>query len=240
MRFLLIIVVLGWFASVALASELHTSIDIEYVLSGSIGKGKAHESIVLQKEGDIQRYVISSEISASGLLGLIKPGSILRHSQGIVKQSGLQPLSFSDQRGNKPVRKVEFDWNGQRILYRRKGREMVENLPIGALDKLSLPYHFMFVPPPLPQEVLTIHETDHRHLVTVRYSVSHEKLDTPMGTLSTIVLTKQKEQGDSFKKKIWLAIDHHMLPVRIVATEKGGLEVDQIATKINYDNGGMQ
>jgi uncharacterized protein (DUF2384 family) len=239
MRYLLTIVVLGWFASIALASELPTRIDIEYALKGSIGKGKAHESIVLQKEDDIQHYAISSEISASGLLSLIKPGSILRHSQGIVKQNGLQPLSFSDQRGDKPVRKVEFDWSGQRILYRHKGREMVENLPVGALDKLSLPYQFMFMPP--PQKVLTIHETDHRRLVTANYSVSQEKLDTPMGTLSTIVLTKQKVQGDSFKKKIWLAVDHHMLPVRIVATEKGGLEVDQIVTKINYiDNGGMQ
>lgn len=238
MRYLLIFVALSWMASIAFATELPARIEMEYSLQGSIGKGKAYETIIFQQKNGIQHYAISSEISARGFLGLIMPGSIVRHSQGIVKQNGLQPLSFSDQRGEKPVREVEFDWEHQRILYRRNGNEMTATLPTGTLDKLSLPYHFMFGPP--PRAALTLYETDHRSVETSRYSVSQEALDTPIGTLSTIVLTKQHEQGDSFKKKIWLAIDHHLLPVRIVATEKGGLEVDQIVTKINYlDDGGM-
>ena len=40
-----------------------------------------------------------------------------------------------------------------------------------------------------------------------------------MGKLETIVLTKQMEKEGHRDKKIWLAVDHHMLPVRIVAAE---------------------
>ena len=66
------------------------------------------------------------------------------------------------------------------------------------------------------------------------YIVGRETLDTPMGKLETIVLTKQKENDGERDKKIWLAVDHHMLPVRIVAAEKMGIVTDQMVTKISY------
>lgn len=109
---------------------------------------------------------------------------------------------------------------------------MTETLPVGTLDELSLSYQFAFVPPSPPG--LIIHETDYRQLYTARYAVTRETLDTPIGTLETVVLTKQQEQSDPFRKKIWLATEHHLLPVRIITTEKNGLEVDQIVTKIDY------
>jgi hypothetical protein len=241
MKFLLpTILLLSLAARIVCAGDLPARIDIEYALKGSIGKGKAYETFLIQNENGSPHYTIDSQISASGFLSLIKPGNILRHSQGTVNQHGLQPSNFTDQRGDKPARVVEFDWDKQRIVYRRKGREMVAALPAGTLDELSLPYHFMFAPP--PSQTLTIHETDYRNLRTTHYTVSQEMLDTPIGTLATIVLTKQQEQNDPFKKKIWLATDHHLLPVRIVATEKNGLEVDQTVKKINYvhDDGPAQ
>ncbi|SDX77270.1 DUF3108 domain-containing protein [Nitrosomonas halophila] len=232
MRYLLLIVMLGWTASMALAGDLPARIEIDFALNGSIGKGKAHETIIIQQEQNNRQYAIQSEISASGFLRLIKPGSIVRASHGKINQAGLQPMRFTDQRGKKAAREVEFDWDGQRIVYRRKGKQMETSLPAGALDKLSLPYHFMFAP--LPEAEVTLHETDHRRLQSARYRVSREMLETPMGTLATIVLTKQQAADDPFRKQIWLAIDHHLLPVRIVSTEKGGLEVDQIVTHIHY------
>lgn len=239
MRYLLLIVILGWTASVVLAGDLPDRIEIDYALNGSIGKGKAHETIAIQQENNSRQYAIRSEISASGFLRLIKPGSIVRTSHGKINQAGLQPLRFTDQRGKKAVREVEFDWDGQRIVYRRKGSETETSLPAGALDKLSLPYHFMFAP--LPQAEVTLHEADHRHLQAARYRISREMLETPMGTLATILLTKQQAEDDPFRKQIWLAIDYHLLPVRIVSTEKGGLEVDQIVTSIHYlhEDGGQ-
>jgi hypothetical protein len=82
--------------------------------------------------------------------------------------------------------------------------------------------------------MVTLHETDGRRLEPVRYAVGKETLDTPMGKLETIVLTKQVDDSEGRDKKIWLAVDHHMLPVRIVSTEKLGIITDQIATRITY------
>lgn len=232
MKFLLPII-LFWISSITCAADLPERIDIDYVLNGLIGQGKAHETLLIQNQNGAQHYTLSSEISASGFLKLIKRGSILRHSEGmIIPGEGMKPLHFSDQRGGKPARTVEFDWGKERIIYRRKGREMIENLPKGTLDELSLAYHFIFTAH--PKQTLTIYETDYRVLRPVHYAVTHETLDTPMGKLATIVLTKQQEPGDAFRKKIWLATDHHMLPVRIISTEKSGMEVDQLVTKIDY------
>ena len=63
-------------------------------------------------------------------------------------------------------------------------------LPADAQDKLSLLYSFMFTTP-ISGKVVSLHETDGKHLEPVRYAVSKETLDTPMGKLETIVLTKQ-------------------------------------------------
>jgi hypothetical protein len=82
--------------------------------------------------------------------------------------------------------------------------------------------------------VVSLHETDGKHLEPVRYAVSKETLDTPMGKLETIVLTKRLEKEGDRDKKIWLAVDHHMLPVRVMATEKIGIVTDQMVTKISY------
>ena len=126
-----------------------------------------------------------------------------------------------------------FDWDNKLLTLQHKRGEEQKPLPADAQDKLSLPYSFMFSP--IPGKVITLHETDGRRLEPVRYTVGKETLDTPMGKLETIVLTKQLENNGDRDKKIWLAVDHHMLPVRIIATEKLGIVTDQIVTQITYD-----
>jgi hypothetical protein len=95
-----------------------------------------------------------------------------------------------------------------------------------------LQYAFMFAP--VPDKVVTVHETDGRRLEPARYAVGKETLDTPMGKLETVVLTKQLEKEGDRDKKIWLAVDHYMLPVRVVAAEKLGIVTDQMVKKISY------
>lgn len=123
MKLLLSIALFFWVGMVAHAENLPERIDIEYVLNGSIGQGKAHEILRVRQENGVQHYTIDSEASASGILRLIKRGSIHRHSEGtIIPHTGMKPFRFTDQRGEKPAREVEFDWSEQRIIYRRKGR----------------------------------------------------------------------------------------------------------------------
>ena len=144
----------------------------------------------------------------------------------------MRPSRFSDQHGKKVPKVAIFDWNKKLLTLQHKGREEQKTLPADAQDRLSILYSFMFSP--LSGKVVNLHETDGKKLELVRYAVGKETLDTPMGKLETIVLTKQKGNDGERDKKIWLAIDHHMLPVRILATEKMGIVTDQVVTKINY------
>jgi hypothetical protein len=126
-----------------------------------------------------------------------------------------------------------FDWDNKLLTLQHKRGEEQKPLPADAQDRLSLLYSFMFSP--VAGKVVNLHETDGRRLESVRYAVGKETLDTPMGKLETIVLTKQLEDNSGRDKKIWLAVDHHMIPVRIISHEKLGIVTDQMVTGISYD-----
>jgi hypothetical protein len=174
---------------------------------------------------------------------LTQPDNVVRDSEGTITAKGvLRPARFSDQHGKKLPKIAIFDWSKKSLTLQHKGREEQRPLPADAQDKLSLPYSFMFSP--VPGKVIQLHETDGKRVESVRYAVGKETLDTPMGKLETIVLTKQlpkdgngdgNEAGNGGRdKKIWLAVDHHMLPVRIISHEKMGIVTDQMVTKISY------
>ncbi|MEK7302541.1 MAG: DUF3108 domain-containing protein, partial [Pseudomonadota bacterium] len=112
-----------------------------------------------------------------------------------------------------------------------KGKREQEKLPEGTLDRLSLSYNFMFAP--LPKHHVEIYVTDGHSLKLSRYTVTEEILNTPIGKLETIALTRQEEKNAKVKRKLWLAPNNHMLPVRVVSIEEDGRELEKIVTGIN-------
>ncbi len=213
------------------AIDLPTRIDISFDVKTGLGNGELNETLKINKGGDSLSYHITSEARASGIFKLIRPGSIVRDSRGAIIQKGLQPDHFSDKRGKKRPSVAIFDWENDLLVIQHKGREKQEPLSVGTLDRLSFLYNYMFTP--LTGETIDVQVTDGRHLRQVRYSIEEEILDTPIGKLETIVLTKQLEKNDIMKRKVWLAANHHMLPVRIITVEKDGLELEKIVTGIN-------
>jgi Protein of unknown function (DUF3108) len=220
-------------ACAACGADMPTRIDISYsVTSGSL-EAEMNDTLKITQENGERRYSLYSEGKAKGLLALTQPDSLVRDSEGIITTQGtLRPERFSDQHGNKVPKVAIFDWSKKLITLQHKRGEEQKALPADAQDKLSLLYSFTFAP--APGKVVSLHETDGKHLEPVRYAVSKETLDTPMGKLETIVLTKRLEKEGDRDKKIWLAVDHHMLPVRVMATEKIGIVTDQMVTKISY------
>ncbi len=213
------------------AADLPTRIDISFEVTTGMGQGELNETLRIQKENGALSYHITSEARAIGVFKLVRPGSIVRDSRGIITQQGLRPSRFSDQRGKKIPSTAIFDWENDFLVIQHKNQEKKEVLPIGTLDRLSLLYNYIFTP--LDGEFVDLHVTDGRHLQQVRYSIEKETLETPIGKLETIVLTKQREENDKMKRKIWFATNHHMLPVRIISTEKDGLELEKMVTSIN-------
>lgn len=224
----------------AFAANLPARVNLSYSLKVSGMSAEVKDAIETKRvrgAGSSVRgsYTITSEARAKGALALLQQGSIARSSRGMVTNKGLQPLRFSDRRGNRQPAVAIFEWAKKLLTLQHKGNEQQTTLPVGTQDRLSMFYNFAFSAAPLIGKTLELHETDGRSLSLFRYTVSgKEILDTPMGKLETIVLTKRQEHDDLRGRKIWLATAHHMLPVRILATEKDGGVLDQMITQISY------
>jgi hypothetical protein len=216
------------------AGDIPSRVDISYSITSGSLEGEVNDTVEIKKTNHARSYSINSEGRAKGLLALTQPDSVVRDSEGIITAKGsFRPSRFSDQHGNRPPKVAIFDWDNKLLTLQHKRGEEQKPLPADAKDRLSLLYSFMFSP--ISGKVINLHETDGRRLEPVRYSVGKETLDTPRCKLETIVLTKQLENNEDRDKKIWLAVDHHMLPVRIISTEKLGIVTDQIVTRITYD-----
>lgn len=220
-------------ASAACAADTPSHIDISYVVTSGALEAEVKDSLDIKQENGLRSYAISSEGRAKGLLALTQPDSLVRDSEGVITAQGvLRPSRFTDQHGNKLPKVAIFDWDRKLLTLQHKRGEEQKSLPADTLDRLSLLYSFMFSS--IDGKMISVHETDGRRLEPARYEVGKETLDTPMGKLETIVLTKQLEKEGDREKKIWLAVDHHMLPVRVVAAEKIGIVTDQMVTDISY------
>jgi hypothetical protein len=220
-------------AAGAYAADIPPRIDISYTVTSGNLEADMNDKVEIRQENGARSYAIYSEGRAKGLLALTQPDSVVRDSEGTITSQGLfRPGRFSDKHGNKPGKIAIFDWDKKLLTLQHKRGEEQKPLPADTIDRLSLQYAFMFAP--VPGKVVTVHETDGRRLEPARYAVGKETLDTPMGKLETVVLTKQLEKEGDRDKKIWLAVDHYMLPVRVVAAEKLGIVTDQMVKKISY------
>lgn len=215
------------------AETLPPRIEINYKITSALGDGELSEVLEISQNETVSRYRITSHARTVGMLELIKPGQITRESRGMITDAGLLPQQFTDQRNNHPPSIARFDWEKDALLMQHHAEKKEVSLQSGTQDRLSLPYSFMFSAT-LPQTKITLHETDGRVVTTADYSVHQEKLDTPLGRLDTVVLTRQPKKEDNIERKIWLATRYHLLPVRIVAQEENGLDLEQIVTAINY------
>lgn len=236
MKISLPIILLWGLSFSVLATDLPSRIDIRYAVKTGIGNGELKETMKIEQDNGANQYHIISEARPSGIIKLIKPGSILRNSLGNITKLGLQPVRFSDKRNDKAPSVAIFDWENNLITLQHENNVEQKYLPDRTLDRLSFSYNFMFYP--LSGKFINIHITDGRNLELIRYAIDKEILETPIGELDTIVLTMQREKDDKLERKIWLATAHHMLPVRIVSVEKDGLELEKMVTNINlsYNN----
>jgi hypothetical protein len=229
------------------SGKMPMRIHVGYTVTTGIGNGELSEIVDISQEIDAHTFNISSNAQATGIFKVIKPGNIIRNSRGLITDKGLQPDYYSDQRANKEPSLALFDWEKKILTLRHEGKETTEPLAADTLDRLSLSYHFIFMPLTEVKDkmqtgkLFKVHVTDGRSTQLMRFKISNEKLDTPVGRLDTLVLTKLYDRDDSMRRKIWLAPDYHMIPVRIQSVEKDGLEVDKMIAEINlgYDKPGV-
>ncbi len=231
MRLLLVILLL-WLPGFSVwATDIPSRIEISYVVSTDIGEGEINEVLEIDHSEDELRYRIDSVARATGIYRLLEPNSIMRHSEGVITGHGLKPSRAYEKRGKKGPSLAEFDWKNHIIALNHRGHRLQERLPHGTLDRLSLSYNYMFAT--LPKHHVERYVTNGRDLQLSQYKITEETLTTPIGEMKTIVLTRVEEKGSKLKRKIWLALNNHMIPVRIMSVEENGREIEKMVTGIN-------
>ena len=185
-------------------------------------------------EYDKGRYRIVSETRPQGLAVLLQRQPLRFNSSGTIDVEGLRPLVFEGRRaiGDAPQVTAEFDWKDGRLVLKHGGKSESMALPAGTQDRLSIMYHFMFLPLTRTGSVV-FPMTNGRKLDTYRYRASGEtEIDTGLGRLKTLHLVKQRDPGDTVTE-VWLSTTHHFLPARLLIVEKDGLRFEQVLQSLD-------
>ncbi|MGB7815300.1 MAG: DUF3108 domain-containing protein [Methylotenera sp.] len=206
---------------------VETDFDVRTKIDGNAeGKAKITYNLI-----ENQQYQLSWLTEGSGLVGLLLP-DLLQTSEGVLTKTGLQPVSYLYQFGNKTdkTRKVNFDWQAKKVISQTSKGARTDDLPEGAQDLLSFMYQFMYV---APLQTMQIHIATGKKLTTYDYSFEgEENINTTLGELKTIHITHSGNDADE-KAELWLAIDYQYVPVKIRKIDKNGKVVEMVATRIN-------
>lgn len=208
---------------------VETDFDVRTEIDGSAeGKAKITYNLI-----ENQQYQLRWLTEGSGLVGLLLP-DLLQTSEGVLTKTGLQPVSYLYQFGNKTdkTRTVNFDWQAKKVISQTSKGTKTEDLPEGAQDLLSFMYQFMYA---APLQKMQIQIATGKKLTTYDYSFEgEENINTTLGELKTIHITHSGNDADE-KAELWLAIDYQYVPVKIRKIDKNGKVVEMAATRISIN-----
>lgn len=191
--------------------------------------------IVVQEtfEKNGARYRIAHESTPAGLLALFVRTHIKGQSTGSVTSAGLQPEQFEYGRLDDASKNVsaEFDWRAAQLRMTFDGRHETVALPKDTQDRVSLMYQFMFLTRGQLGN-LAFHMTNGRKIEPYHYrAAGDEEISTPAGRFNALHLIKEREPGEN-AVEVWLAPEHHYLPVKVLIVENDGARYEQVIKRL--------
>lgn len=224
------LVLLALFAAPTMAVQPPHRVQMDFAVSlGSMHLGEGRD--VLEHDG--KQYSVISDSKTMGLAAILYKMNIHRESRGLVTKSGLRPLHFQEERTRKPKKAADFDWDARQIKLTDGENVTSVALPDNTFDQTSFAYAFAFRSP--DEELPPVHLTDGRKLSDYKYRmVGREKIKTAIGEFETMHFQKVLEGDDKRGFEVWLAVEHHYLPVQIRFIEKDGTVLDSTVTAISY------
>lgn len=195
------------------------------------GQPFADVTETFQQEGG--RYKLESLTEGIGVYGLFGQRRLV--SEGEVTAEGLRPSHFEQQQGDNAKKSVSasFDWAGKVLSMKAKGQITPEPLQPGTQDLVSFAYQFMFVPPKGDEVVLPVTTGKKQRVYRYRIAEREVKLDTAAGKFKTLHLVNAKDGGE--EKELWLGVEAHYLPVRILMQDEKGATIEQVLTSLHAD-----
>ena len=196
-------------------NPLPDRIDLQYRVR--IGPASGRQSLVWVNEGG--RYTITSVTAATGFASIVYSGRLVQMSRGRIGPRGLVPEEFWDQRGDRRA-SARFDpEHGALTLTPAKGEPRHFSYEGSVQDVLSLLFQLALTAPP-DADPLAYKVFNGKKLRDYAYEVrGEESLETALGPLRTMHLARRTDGDGRFE--VWLAIDRHYLPVRVLKVDDG-------------------
>ncbi len=172
-------------------------------------------------------YQLDSVAQGSGIFAIA--GKYIQSSEGDITPTGLRPTLFSvERRGKKDS--AAFNWTDNSVHFSGKSGERQEAAAAGTQDMLSLLFQLAFAPP--LGDDLTVIVTNGRKLERYTFErAGNEIINLEGGKFNALKILKQRK-GDEDGMEVWLAQEHHYLPVKIRVTDKKGSVIEQTLTAI--------
>jgi hypothetical protein len=161
-----------------------------------------------------------------GLAALLKTIRFENESSGRLVAGGLQPELYRTRKNGQDANEnADFDWTAAAVHLSRGDK--TESIVPGTQDILSLNYQLAYLPRPEAGASVGV-VTGKKYSRYALDSLGEEELATPAGRFRTLHL---RAMGNDVTE-IWIALDHHRLPVKIRFTDKKGDVYEQVATEI--------
>lgn len=212
-------------AALSARAAAPTEVSAQYQLSiNGLAGGRVQESYV--RKGDA--YSIESKSTTEGLLKLLRDETLTYTSSGRVGAGGLVPLVFERRQARDPSRDIRatFDWAKGLMRSEYRGEASDVELPSGTQDRLSMMYQFMHMSP--GNGTVEANMSNGRKVEHYTYRLVDEaRLKTPAGEFDTLHYERVVKEPGHGKAELWLARDHHNLPVRVVFEDAKGMRLDQ-------------
>jgi len=207
-------------ASAPPLNPLPRRLELRYQVRYGIAAGE--QVLLWVNEGE--RYTLTSVAEATGLAGVFYRGKLVQISRGRITPRGLQPEEFWDQRGDKRS-SGHFDAASRMLtLEPSVGPPRHFSYPGEVQDALSLFFQFALTAPP-PEGWQTYTVFNGKKLRDYTYQVrGEETLETALGALKTLHLARLADGDGRFE--VWLAVDRHYLPVRVLRSDKSSADVE--------------
>lgn len=192
---------------------------------------RVHEQFIVTEN----TYKVESVTKGIGVYALF--GERQLTSVGEVTAQGLKPNRFELHQGDnaKKALLADFDWPRQNLRMSVKGKLKEAPLAQGTQDLASYAYQFMFSPVPL-RDAVTVSLTTGKKLNQYQYKINPE-IETIEGAgvqYKTLHLV-QPEQDKPETKELWLATEHHYVPVRIMMVDESGQKLEQTLTELHVE-----
>lgn len=204
------------------------------LFKGDEGIKLGHASHRWLADGDA--YQLDSKAEATGMLAMLKLGNYSQQSRGRLTAQGITPEHYREMRGENRRHHyiADFDYSSHTLQLGQVDAINPVEFAEGTQDQLSFIYQ-LALQAPLPASITLPIATGRKYGPYTIDNLGVKKLRTPLGELNTLHLSRQKRQAKDETIDIWLAIDHHFVPVKIMMTDRKGDTYSQLITSINQN-----